>query len=80
MILVNREIRNCFSLIISSNPQEEMEALIAASMIVDRATKLMVQGKISPEDLLEFVEPHISDIDQYIEEVEHNLDEIFLGD
>lgn len=57
-----------------------MEALIAASMIVDQATKLMIQGNISPEDFLEFVEPHISDMDQYIEEVEHNLDEIFLGE
>ncbi|MEH2283345.1 MAG: hypothetical protein V7K90_18770 [Nostoc sp.] len=78
--MINREIRKCFSLFIPCNPEQEMTATIEASMVVDRATKMMIQGKISPEELLEMVEPYISDMDQYIEEVELNLEEIYLGD
>lgn len=79
-LIINREIRKSFSIFIPIAPQEEMEALVEASIIVDRASKLMVQGQILPEELLEMVEPYIHDMDQYIEEVEFNLDEINLGD
>ena len=80
-IVVNRQIRQSFSvIIIPRNPEQEMQSAIEASMIVDQATKAMTQGEISPDDLLEMVEPYLDDVDQYIEEVEENLREIYLGD
>lgn len=78
--IANREIRKCFSIIIPFNAEQEMQATIEASMVVDKATKMMVQGQISPEELLEMIEPYIEDMDQYIEEIELNLEEIYLGD
>lgn len=79
-LIINREIRKSFSIFIPIKPQEEMEALVEASIIVDRASALMIQGKISPEELLEMVDPFIDDMDQYIGEIEANLNEIYLGD
>ncbi|MBH8578351.1 hypothetical protein I8752_36520 [Nostocaceae cyanobacterium CENA369] len=80
-IAANRQIRQCFSvIIIPHNPEQEMQSAIQASMIVDRATKAMIRGEISPDDLLEMVEPYLDDVDKYIEEVEENLAEIYLGD
>jgi|GEM_PF-2577740 len=79
-LIINREIRKCFSIFIPIAPQEEMEALIKASMIVDHASKLMVHGYIHPEELLEMVEPYVHDMDEYIEEIEINLEAIHLGD
>lgn len=80
-IAANRQIRKCFSvIIIPHDPQQEMQSAVEASMIVDQATKAMIQGKISPDDLLEMVEPYLDDVDEYIEEVEDNLNEIYLGD
>lgn len=80
-IVANRQIRKCFAvIIIPCNPQQEMQSAIEASMIVDQATTAMIQGKISPDDLLEMVEPYLDDVDEYIEQVEDNLNEIYLGD
>ncbi|QLE41684.1 hypothetical protein FD723_15510 [Nostoc sp. C052] len=80
-IVANRQIRQCFSvIIIPHNPQQEMQSALQASMIVDQATKAMIRGDISPDDLLEMVEPYLDDVDEYIQEVEDNLNEICLGD
>ncbi|MEH2243969.1 hypothetical protein [Nostoc sp.] len=80
-IVVNRQIRQSFSvIIIPRDPKQEAQLAIEASIIVDQATKAMIQGKISPDDLLEMVEPYLDDIDEYIKEVEENLNEIDLGD
>lgn len=72
-IAKQREIRKCFSLIIPASPEEEMREAIQATMVVDRATKAMVRGEISPDELLEMCEPHLNDIDSYIEQVDENL-------
>ena len=78
-IVPNRQIRQCFSIVlVPSNPEQEMQNAIRASIIVDQATTAMLRGQISPDDLLEMVEPYLSDIDQYIDEVEENLAEIYL--
>ena len=80
-IVVNRQIKECFSvIIIPLNPEQEVQQAVRATMIVDLATKAMIQGKISPDDLIQMVEPYLDDVDQYIEEVEENLEEIYLGD
>ena len=80
-IIVNRQIRQSFSvIIIPHDPEQEMQSAVEATMIVDKATKAMIQGEISPDDLLDMVEPYLDDVDQYIEEVEENLSEIYLGD
>ncbi len=47
-------------------------------MRVEIATKLMLDGSIDAEDLLEYVEDAVPDIDEYIEGVESNLEETLL--
>lgn len=74
-----RSVGECFYLIIPNDPLVERQQAIRDSMLVELATKLMISGLISPEDLLEMVEPVIEDIDGYIEEVEENLREIHLA-
>jgi hypothetical protein len=78
-IAIQREIRKCFSLIIPAFPEEEMREAIRNTIIVDQATKAMINGEISPDELLEMCEPHLKDVDSYIEEVEENL-VFILGD
>ncbi|MEH2302861.1 MAG: hypothetical protein V7K88_28765 [Nostoc sp.] len=77
-IQFQRSVGECFLLIIPNDPLVEMQQAIRNSMLVELATKLMISGLISPEDLLEMVEPVIEDIDGYIKEVEENLIEIYL--
>ena len=74
-----RLVGECFHLIIPNNPLIEMQQAISDSMLVESAVKLMISGDISPEELLEMVEPVIEDMDDYIEEVEENLIEIYLA-
>ncbi|MEH2454486.1 hypothetical protein [Nostoc sp.] len=78
-IQFQRSVGECFHLIIPNDPLVEMQQAIRNSMLVELATKLMISGLISPEDLLEMVEPVIEDMDSYIEEVEENLIEIYLA-
>lgn len=73
-----QSVGECFYLIIPNDPLLEVKQIIANSQIVEQATKLMLTGEISPEDLLEMVEPVIKDMDGYIEEIEENLVEIYL--
>lgn len=74
-----RSVGECFHLIIPNDPLVEMQQAISNSMLVESAVKLMISGAISPEDLLEMVEPVIENMDDYIEEVEENLIEIHLA-
>ncbi|MEH2197807.1 hypothetical protein [Nostoc sp.] len=74
-----RSVGGCFHLIIPNDPLLEMQQAIRNSMLVESAVKLMISGAISPEDLLEMVEPAIENMDDYIEEVEENLIEIHLA-
>ena len=74
-----RSVGECFHLFIPNDPLLEMQQAIKNSMLVESAVKLMFSGAISPEDLLEMVEPAIEDMDDYIQEVEENLIEIYLA-
>jgi len=74
-----RAIGDCFHLFIPADPETEMRKAIRDAMCVENAVKLMLSGGVSPEELLEMVEPVVVDIDQYIEEVEESLEEIGLA-
>ncbi|MEH2031547.1 MAG: hypothetical protein V7K67_18105 [Nostoc sp.] len=79
VINFQRSVGECFYLLIPTDPLLEMQQAIRNSMLVESAVKLMLSGAISPEDLLEMVEPVIENMDDYIEEVEENLIEIYLA-
>jgi len=74
---LQRELKKCFSLqIILNDPELDVNQAISASVIIDQATQAMKFGKISPDELLEWIEPHMKGVipmDNYIEEVEENL-------
>ncbi|MEH2161608.1 MAG: hypothetical protein V7K38_11285 [Nostoc sp.] len=79
LVQLQRSVGECFHLFIPNDPFLEMQQAISNSMLVESAVKLMISGAISPEDLLEMVEPAIENMDDYIEEVEENLIEIHLA-
>ena len=76
--IYQRQVSNSFYLHIplQGKVDEEIRQLIAHSMHVEQATRLMVEGSIDIEDLLEYVEPVIPDMDDYIDEVEESLIEV----
>ena len=76
-------VESNFHLFIPLSPetaQEEMQQAISKTMLVEKAARLMTKGGISPEELLEMVEPVIetSNMDDYIEEIEEGLTELYL--
>ncbi|MEH2315943.1 hypothetical protein [Nostoc sp.] len=73
-----RTIGECFHLFIPNDPLVEMQQAIKNSILVESAVKQMIAGTISPDDLLEMVEPVIENMDDYIKEIEENLIEIYL--
>lgn len=79
-ILLNfhRSVGGCFQLFIPTDPLGEVDQAIKNSLLVDKATKQMIAGNITPDELLEMVEPVISNMDDYIQEIEENLTEIYL--
>ena len=77
-IVFQRLVGDCFYLTIPNEPEAEVQNIIKNSFLIEKAVKAMVSGFISPEELLEMVEPVIEDMDQYIDEVEDNLAEIYL--
>ncbi|MHC5615118.1 MAG: hypothetical protein ACYTXA_30105 [Nostoc sp.] len=79
IVQFQRSLGECFHLFIPNDPLLEMQQAISNSMLVESAVKQMISGAISPEDLLEMVEPVIENMDNYIEEVEENLIEIHLA-
>jgi len=71
-------VGDCFYLTVPNEPEAELQKIIRDSFLVEKAVKAMIYGSISPEELLETVEPVIPDMDQYLDEVEENLAEIYL--
>ncbi|MBN3911097.1 MAG: hypothetical protein HWQ35_32515 [Nostoc sp. NMS1] len=79
IVQFQRSVGECFHLFIPNDPFLEMQEAISNSMLVESAVKQMLSGEISPEELLEMVEPVIENMDDYIQEVEENLIEIYLA-
>jgi len=77
-VIFQRFISDCFYLTIPNEPEAEVHKMIRDSFLVEQAVKVMINGSISPEELLEMVEPVIPNMDHYIDEVEENLAEIYL--
>ncbi|MCC5620713.1 hypothetical protein [Nostoc sp. CHAB 5715] len=76
---VYKEMGKCFYLLIPvCNNDAEFEALMSDAEKVSEATKKMLDGSIDIEDLLETVEPSILSMDDYIEEIEKNLEEALI--
>lgn len=76
---VYRNFGSCFYLIVPvCENDEEFNALMQDAQRAEQATKLMLQGSITIEDLLEAVECFVPSIDNYIEEVENNLQEALI--
>jgi len=75
----NRDIGGCFHLYIPLDPETEVRQAIHNSMVVEKAVKLMLNGQASPDEILDLIEPVVDSVDDYIQEVEENL-EIYLGD
>ena len=76
---VYRDLGNCFYLLIPvCDSDEEFNALMQNAQKVEQATKLMLDGSITIEDLLEAVEAFIPSIDNYIEEVSENMEQALI--
>lgn len=74
---LRREIGSCFYLVIPiCETDDEFAQLMADANKVQSAVKSMLDGKLNPEELLESVEAFVPDIDEYIDEVEENLEAI----
>lgn len=77
--LREREIGSCFSLEISLQLcSQEIKDLFRRDALIKSAAKSMLNGSINIEDLLEFIEPLVPDVDDYIEGLEANLKETLL--
>jgi hypothetical protein len=79
-VFLRRLIDPCFYLVVSNNPEAEVQEIIRHGMLVERACKEMFRGKITPSEMLELIEPCIPNMDDYLLEVEDNLSEILLLD
>ncbi|MHC5718174.1 MAG: hypothetical protein ACYTX0_40335 [Nostoc sp.] len=79
IVQFQRSVGECFHLFIPNDPLLEMQQAISNSMLVESSVKLMLSGDISPEELLEMVEPVVENMDDYIQEIEENLIEIYLA-
>lgn len=76
---VYRNFGNCFYLVIPNcDSDDEFYAIMEDARKVEQATKSMLEGSISIEELLEAVEPFVPSIDDYIEEVEENMEEALI--
>ncbi|RAM49475.1 MAG: hypothetical protein C6Y22_22230 [Hapalosiphonaceae cyanobacterium JJU2] len=71
-----RLIHDCFSLVIPvCEDDSEFIELMNNAYIVQQSVTSMLNGSISPDDLIQSVESFIPSIDEYIDEVESNLNE-----
>ena len=76
-----QQIDECFQVIIPMDVSDaEINYLFQRQLHVSRTIKAMLNGELTPEELLEAVEPFIDDIDGYIEEIEINLADLGIGD
>lgn len=75
-----RQLGNVFYLHIpvQGREEEEIRQLVRESMHVEQATKLMLSGLIDIEELLEYVEPVVPNMDKYVQEVEDSLLDILV--
>jgi hypothetical protein len=79
---MNREIASCFYLWIPiTNDDAALNEMIGDAMRLESAISRMVRGEISPDELIQIAEsnPMIPSIDDYIGEVEENLELIIYG-
>lgn len=76
---VYRDFASCFYLLVPTcNDEQEFQALMQDAHKVAQATKKMLQGSINIEELLEEIEPFIPSMDQYLEEIEENMEEALI--
>ncbi len=76
---VYREFGSCFYLVIPvCDDDSEFEALMADADKVCTATKQMLNGSINIEELIESIEAFIPDMDEYLQEVEENMEESLI--
>lgn len=72
--LDKRQLGDCFYLVIDlDRAEEEIQLALEHQYQVEQATNAMLNGSVSPEELMEMIEPFIPDMDQYQDEVEQNL-------
>ncbi len=76
--LLHTAVGDCFYLHILVDPEREMRKAVKDSLLMENAVKRMMTGEVSPEELLEMVEPIVGDVDNFVEEVEENLGDIGL--
>jgi len=77
--LGRRNLANCFYLHIPlDNSDAEIKELIANVMKVEQFTNSMLDGSLSFEDLLEAVEQFVPSMDNYVNEVETNLNDALI--
>lgn len=78
-LIMKRELANCFYLYVPlTDDDAALEEMIGDCMEIESAISRMIRGEISPDELLQIAEtnPMIPSIDQYIEEVEENLEDV----
>ncbi|MBG1268247.1 hypothetical protein [Nostoc sp. WHI] len=74
-----RELGSCFYLVVPTCKDDaEFAALMADADKICNATKQMLDGSINIEELLEAVEAFIPDMDDYLEEIEENMEESLI--
>jgi hypothetical protein len=72
-----RLFRESFSLVIPLNCEdEEIDFLFVQADKIHKSISSMLKGEISPEDYLEAIESLVPDIDDYIDEVEDNIEDL----
>lgn len=76
-----RQIGSCFYIHIplENKCDEEIQQALWESREVEKAVDLMLDGSMSVNDLLESTEHIFPNMDQYVDEVEYNLEEMLNG-
>lgn len=75
--LALRTVSSCLSIVVDLDAAaEEVAWRWELSKQIAKHSKLFLEGKISGGDLLDLVEAEGLDIDQYVEEVEDNLEAV----
>lgn len=72
-----RALSSCFYLAVPlAEDTNSLRELIGICMEVEQAVDKMMKGEITPDEFLQATEDFYPDVDQYIEEVEDNLEEL----
>ena len=76
---VRKNLANCFYLQVPLTGSDlEIEQLIAQAIKIEQFTDSMLNGSMSFENLLESIEQFVPSMDNYLDEVETNLDEALI--